>query len=147
MVTDLDNDLMPLIRYKVGDVGHYYAERCTCGRGFPLMGEIDGRVRDLFTLKNDKIVAPAKIAAVLQDETAVSLFQVIQNLDNDINVTIVPNKNLYSTRVEERIQHRLTEILGNDGRILIATAPAEHIDLETNGKCCFVKREKPETYH
>ena len=81
VVTDLDNYLLPLIRYKVGDVGHYYDGACACGRGFPLMGEIDGRARDVFVLRNGSMVAPARIAAVLQDEPAVTLFQVIQNTE------------------------------------------------------------------
>lgn len=144
-VTDLDNYLLPLIRYQVGDVGHYYEDMCLCGRGFPLMGEIDGRARDLFILKNGSMVAPSKIAAVLQDELAISLFQVIQTKNNDILVTIVPHKKLYTAIVTERIQRRLTELLGNDEKIIIT--PAEHIDLETNGKCCFVKREQPAPCH
>jgi phenylacetate-CoA ligase len=139
-VTDLDNDLLPLIRYQVGDVGHYYEAACSCGRGFPLMGEIDGRARDLFFLRSGSMVAPARIAAVFQDEPAVTLFQVIQNLNNDIAVKIVPNKNLYASALTERIQGRLTELLGPDEKIVIALV--ERIDLEPNGKCSFVKKEQ-----
>ena len=139
-VTDLDNDLLPLIRYQVGDVGHYYEDACSCGRGFPLMGEIDGRARDLFVLRSGSMVAPARIAAVFQDEPAVTLFQVIQNLNNDIAVKIVPNKNLYASALTERIQGRLTELLGPDEKIVIALV--ERIDLEPNGKCSFVKKEQ-----
>ena len=140
VVTDLDNYLLPLIRYKVGDVGHYYNGACACGRGFPLMGEIDGRARDLFVLRNGSMVAPARIAAVLQDEPAVALFQVIQNLNNDIAVKIVPNNNIYASAVTERIQKRLTELLGPDEKTVIALV--ERIELEPNGKCSFVKREQ-----
>jgi phenylacetate-CoA ligase len=145
VVTDLDNYLLPLIRYNVGDVGHYYEEACTCGRGLPLMGEIDGRSQDVFSLKSGKLVPPAAIAAVLQDEPAVSLFQVIQNLNDEITVAIVPNRDLYSGIIAERILKRLTTLLGNDERIFIKTV--DRIDLETNGKCCFVKREQPAPCH
>jgi phenylacetate-CoA ligase len=137
-ITDLDNYVLPLIRYQVGDLGHYYAGRCRCGRGLPLMGDIDGRARDLFTLKNGETIAPAKIAAVLQDESAVRLFQIVQSIEGTITVSIVPNKTLFTDTAEERIKHRLNVLLGKDEKIIIVKA--EHIELEKNGKCCFVKR-------
>jgi hypothetical protein len=56
-------------------------------------------------------------------------------------VTIVPDKKLYSAIAAERIHSQLTELLGNDETIIITAA--EHISLEANGKCCFVKREQP----
>lgn len=104
------------------------------------MGEIDGRARDLFALRNGSMVAPTRIASILQDEPAVTLFQVIQNLNNEIAAKIVPNKNIYATAVTERIQKRLTELLGPDEKIVITLV--ERIDLEPNGKCSFVKREQ-----
>jgi phenylacetate-CoA ligase len=141
VVTDLDNDLMPLIRYKGGDLGHYYENGCTCSRGLPLMGEIDGRARDVFSLKNGTRVAPAAIAAILQDEPAVILFQVVQNRSNEITVKIVPNQSLFSSQVSERVKTRLSNLLGTDETISIALVT--HIGLESNGKCSFVKREEP----
>jgi phenylacetate-CoA ligase len=138
VVTDLENDLMPLIRYRLGDLGHNLAEPCSCGRGFPLMGQIDGRVRDLFDLKSGKKVAPARIAEVLQDEPAVHLFQVVQYGDGAIVAHVVPSGSEIPVAVGERIRSRLTRLLGPGERISIA--PARHIRLEPNGKCSFVKK-------
>ncbi len=138
-VTDLDNYVFPLIRYQVGDLGHYKEGLCLCGRGLPLMGDIDGRARDLFTLKNGEMIPPSKIAAVLQDEPAVTLFQLIQNDEGKITVFIVPNENLFTDTTKEQIKRRLNMLLGPDEKIMLVRA--EHIALEKNGKCCFVKRD------
>jgi len=138
VVTDLDNYLMPLIRYKFGDLGHYYAEPCSCGRGFPLMGEIDGRARDLFSLKNGKKIAPARIAAVLQDEPAVHLFQVLQESSGSIRVSIIPCGGTLPKGAAETITARLKELLGIQESITVTAT--DHINLEPNGKCSFVKR-------
>ncbi len=44
VVTDLLNYGMPLIRYEIGDVGAWAEGPCACGRAFPRLREITGRV-------------------------------------------------------------------------------------------------------
>src|SRR5690606_30639221 len=46
LVTDLANYGMPLIRYRIEDVGILSDRQCPCGRGLPLMHSIMGRVAD-----------------------------------------------------------------------------------------------------
>ncbi|MCX7715373.1 MAG: hypothetical protein N2171_06570 [Clostridia bacterium] len=141
VVTDLDNYLMPLIRYKLGDLGHYYAEPCTCGRGFPLMGDIDGRARDLFALKNRSVVAPAKIAAILQDIPSVHLFQVVQDTSGNITAFVVPVRKPLQKETVVTIKNALHKLLGEDESITVIES--DTITLEPNGKCSFVKQITP----
>lgn len=46
VVTDLTNRAMPLIRYKVGDVAAFKPGACSCGRSYPLLGSLEGRIAD-----------------------------------------------------------------------------------------------------
>jgi phenylacetate-CoA ligase len=46
VVTDLTNYGMPFIRYRVGDMGVRLDERCSCGRGLPLLARVEGRTAD-----------------------------------------------------------------------------------------------------
>lgn len=50
VVTDLGNRLMPLIRYRLGDLASLVAGPCSCGRGLPLLGEIAGRSQGQFII-------------------------------------------------------------------------------------------------
>ncbi|KON33097.1 hypothetical protein AC477_02020 [miscellaneous Crenarchaeota group-1 archaeon SG8-32-1] len=45
-LTSLRNYGMPLIRYRVGDVGVPSDDLCECGRGLPLVSSISGRISD-----------------------------------------------------------------------------------------------------
>lgn len=45
VVTDLNNRAMPLVRYRIGDRA-VKGEECDCGRGFPVLKEIQGRAYD-----------------------------------------------------------------------------------------------------
>lgn len=46
LVTDLTNPAMPLIRYRVGDVVTLTDRACECGRGLPLIENVQGRDAD-----------------------------------------------------------------------------------------------------
>ena len=138
VVTDMENHLMPLIRYKVGDVGHYYDEPCTCGRTMPLMGDIDGRTRDCFKSAHGALIAPSQVAAILQDEPDVVLFQAVQNESLNVRVDIVYRSNSPVVTVNERIRKHFEKLLGTG--VPLALSAVRSIRLEQNGKCCFVKR-------
>jgi len=45
VVTDLGNRAVPILRYRIRDRA-VRVETCTCGRGFPLLGDVRGRVYD-----------------------------------------------------------------------------------------------------
>ncbi len=54
--TTFDNDLMPLIRYQLGDEVRPAdaGQRCTCGRSFPLITSLVGRVDDYVQLPDGR---------------------------------------------------------------------------------------------
>lgn len=54
--TTFDNDLMPLIRYQLGDEVRPAdsAQRCTCGRSFPLITSLVGRIDDYVLLPDGR---------------------------------------------------------------------------------------------
>jgi phenylacetate-CoA ligase len=49
-LTSLRNYGMPLIRYKVGDVGEPRDDVCECGRGLPLVSSLSGRMSDFMAV-------------------------------------------------------------------------------------------------
>ena len=52
VITTLENRLMPLIRYDLGDYATILDEPCACGRTLPRIGNILGRAINLFRLPN-----------------------------------------------------------------------------------------------
>jgi phenylacetate-CoA ligase len=46
VMTELNNSGMPIIRYRMGDVGILSEGACSCGRGLPVLKEISGRLLD-----------------------------------------------------------------------------------------------------
>lgn len=54
-ITSLRNFGMPLIRYKLGDVGTPSEDLCECGRGLPLISSIEGRTSDFMAVYDKKL--------------------------------------------------------------------------------------------
>lgn len=77
VITGLYNYVMPLIRYKIGDMGVPINERCNCGRNFPLIEKVIGRVDDYLVLPNGTTISPRNIN-VLENVPGILQYQTIQ---------------------------------------------------------------------
>ncbi len=55
VVTPLGVEATPLLRYRTGDICHYYDEPCACGRNTPRLGPVLGRQQQMIKLKGTTI--------------------------------------------------------------------------------------------
>lgn len=67
LLTGLTNRAMPLLRYAIGDVGRPGDGDCSCGRGFPTMQLIQGRVDDYIVLPGGQSLSPRVINPVFEN--------------------------------------------------------------------------------
>jgi phenylacetate-CoA ligase len=65
LVTDFRNRAMPLIRYAIGDVARAAAEPCACGRPFPVFRHVEGRVSDMFRLRDGQVRTPLLLTSLI----------------------------------------------------------------------------------
>lgn len=59
VITTLGVEAMPLVRYKTGDVCHYFSEPCSCGRTTPRLGPVIGRKNQMLKVKGTTIFPSA----------------------------------------------------------------------------------------
>ena len=64
VLTDLANHVMPFIRYDSGDMA-VAGGSCSCGRGFPLIGRIEGRSSECLTLPGGRLLSPVAFSHYL----------------------------------------------------------------------------------
>jgi phenylacetate-CoA ligase len=62
LVTDLLNGAMPLIRYRIGDLGAWAPGQCPCGRGLPRLERVAGRVTDFLVGSDGRLVSGVFLA-------------------------------------------------------------------------------------
>ena len=114
-ITDLENYVFPLIRYKNGDRGRFLDKKCTCGSHFPPMDKIDGRISDIIKLKSGKIVSAHDLTTLFDNEPEkIRDFQIYQHKDHSITLfCVLPYKDSTHTVCEQKVI-KLKELTNNE---------------------------------
>jgi len=91
VVTRLHPGPMPLIRYRIGDLGVSGGDqRCACGRSMELLQSIQGRDTDVvFTPSGNRLIVHF-FTGVLEHFAEVECFQVVQREYDAVVVRVVP---------------------------------------------------------
>jgi phenylacetate-CoA ligase len=93
LLTRLTPGAMPLIRYKVGDVGRLSKESaCACGRGYEILEKIEGRDSDFIYTPNGNKLIVHFFTGIFEYYPDIKEFCVVQNELDKINIEIVPEK-------------------------------------------------------
>jgi phenylacetate-CoA ligase len=136
VLSRLDAGAMPLIRYRVGDVGSRSARlRCACGRTLPLIGPVEGRTSDI-------IVTPAGNQLVVHFFTSlfgklrtVRNFQVREEKAGKLHILIEPTPDFRQEDwhwLRDQIQRR------GDPALQLSMEIVSEIPAEASGKRRFI---------
>jgi phenylacetate-CoA ligase len=98
IVTGLYNRAMPLIRYRIGDVGIPTDEKCPCGRSLPLIKSIQGRSNDYLVLHSGRKISYMNFYDAFYKEMeknvfCISQFQIVQESMDKIFFKVVKGRN------------------------------------------------------
>jgi len=116
LITTLQNQLMPLVRYEIGDYAFATSERCACGRTLPTIGPIVGRAVNMFRLKSGGLLSPWLLLAVLRDRVEVRQFQVVQHALDCFVVKFVDEHPMQPAQ-QELIRADFCKIIGCDVQV------------------------------
>jgi len=89
IVTLLTNYTMPLIRYKIGDLGTLSEKNIECGHGFPLLEKVSGRIRSNFKNKFGDYITGQAFIDLFYFQENIKQYQVIQEKFDSILINMV----------------------------------------------------------
>jgi len=135
IVTDLLNHGMPFVRYDVGDRAHLLEARCVCGRTYPLLKEVAGRIADYLITPTGEYVSGISLTENFATLIpGVQQVQVVQDRRDHVLLNLVPDAS-FDDQSRARIQALILERFGGgmhyDIEILSRIAP------EPSGKFRF----------
>jgi phenylacetate-CoA ligase len=90
VVTALENYVMPFINYEIGDAG-VAGPPCPCGRGFPTLLRVEGRLGEAILTPAGRLFSPATLDLVFRFcSGAVREYQAERTADAVLTVRVVP---------------------------------------------------------
>ena len=126
VATDLDNYVMPFIRFENGDMATLSDKKCRCGINQPLMKSIEGRSIDTVVLKNGNKVHGVFFTDILYElnvfTSEFQRFQIYQDTAGEIEFRI-ESTGMVKHEIKEKIQKGFLRFLNKVIIIEMKTLP------------------------
>jgi phenylacetate-CoA ligase len=135
VVTDLINRGMPLLRYRVEDLGVASNRVCPCGRGLPLMEQVVGRQADFLKRLDGSMVAG--VSLVERTLTAIPAIQQMQLVQDELRrlcVNIVKDSH-FGELEEHKLRKELETVFGRG--VIFDLRYVQKLDQTRTGKYRF----------
>ena len=131
--TGFGNAAMPLVRYGTGDSVEPAdpGEQCPCGRAFPLVRRVWGRLDDLVVTPDGRHVGACLHGWIFKDVPGLAEAQIVQRRADAIDIRVVTHRRLEGA-ARRRIVARARRRLGEGIAITISESAA--IERTGNGK-------------
>jgi phenylacetate-CoA ligase len=132
--TSLFNWAMPLIRYRIEDVGTPIDEPCSCGRTLPLMKMIMGRKDDFLTATDGRLLSPTIFFPYpFEDLKGIRRFRVVQRKRTKMEIQLYVNKSFVDeTQVFNKARKEIQRIFGEDMEVDFQLL--DRMSKDSNGK-------------
>jgi len=142
-VTDLNNYVMPRLRYQVGDIAALSEDSCPCGISLPLLQSLSGREDDTFITKDGTFVHGHYFNHIARNLSGISRFQVIQHDRDNLTLKVVP-----STQFNENEMEVFKKgIYDKMGQVNLKIEYVDKISPSPSGKYRYAIREFPLDIH
>lgn len=136
IATDLDNYVMPFIRFENGDMATLSSEKCSCGVNQPLMKSIEGRSIDTIALKDGRMVHGVFFTDILFDlnilTDQIQRFQIYQDTIGSVEFRIESESGI-NNKIKKEIEKAFLIYL-NEVKIV----EMEKLPLSKSGKFSYI---------
>ena len=140
LITQLNNYVMPFIRYRIGDIGILSDEICPCGNALPILADLLGRTTATFRTRTGTLIHGGYFTQQFYDIEGVSQFQLIQETLERCVLKLVINRQWQETTRSHLVQ-KIQEALGAE--VVVEVVFADDIPLPSSGKREFTISRVP----
>jgi phenylacetate-CoA ligase len=139
LVTKLGQFSMPLIRYDIEDLAEGPLAVCSCGRGYPVLKRIVGRVTEMIRLPDGGCL-PGELFPHLFKDCGIAVFRVVQAADYSLDVALVRTAG-QTEEQQATLRRVIVDHVGPAVRIYVRYVDA--IDCSATGKLLPVISHAP----
>lgn len=132
----------PLLRFRLNDVATWDDQLCPCGRGLPLLRDIQGRVTSIFTLPSGKLLYGGVFRhLVLKDMAGINKIRVHQYTKDKIEV-ILEKDPAFDASLIALVHERCLKLL-EDEPIELTITVVDEIPTTASGKHLVTTSDVP----
>jgi phenylacetate-CoA ligase len=135
VITHLSTNDFPFIRYRTGDIGVLGKTPCSCGRGLPLLQDIQGRSTDFVVAADGTVMHGLSLIYILRDLPGVKFFKVVQESRALTRVLLVADGTFESDSIA-KIVNGFRQRLGVDVQVVVDLV--DSIPVEKSGKYRYI---------
>jgi phenylacetate-CoA ligase len=135
VVTHLSTNDFPFIRYRTGDIGVLGTKPCACGRGLPVLTDIQGRSTDFVVAADGTVMHGLALIYILRDLAGVKSFKVIQESRELTRVLLVVDGDFDHDTIR-LIERGFKQRLG--AQVTVAVDLVDAIAAEKSGKFRYI---------
>jgi len=135
VITHLATGDFPFVRYRTGDVGSLSNETCSCGRGLPVLAEIEGRSTDFVKAADGTVLHGLALIYVLREIPEVEEFRIVQETITRMTVQIVTSAT-DTAQLERTVTEQFRRRLGDS--LVLNFVYVSTIEREASGKFRYV---------
>ncbi len=135
VVTHLATAEFPFVRYRTGDIAVLDDRRCACGRGLPMLRELQGRSTDFVVAADGTVMHGLALIYILRDLPGIERFKVTQETRTHTRVELVPEA-AFDRGLLPRIVSGFQQRLGAEVQVTVDVVAA--IAPERSGKYRYI---------
>ncbi len=110
VATGFVNDLMPLVRYAMGDLASWAGSSCACGSVFPVIANLMGRMDDVVLTPDGRRIG--RLDPIFKGVSGLHEARIVQEVADEVTVELVVDSWVAET-VESDLRVQLALRLGN----------------------------------
>lgn len=115
VLTSLNKEALPIVRYRTGDITSLIKEPCKCGNHFIRMKKPTGRVDDMLIIKGVNVFPSQIESVIIASGVAIPHYQIVVERigNNDILTILVEVEEEFNNKVSiEKLKAKLHSVLG-----------------------------------
>jgi len=144
VATGFNNLATPFIRYRTMDIGVLGARECSCGRNYPILKNIGGRLQEFIVSGDNRLISMTAINMHNSLFDNIRQFQFYQDRIGEVDLNLVRAES-YTEYDDIRIQSEIGQKLGN--RMKLTLKYCDEIPRTNSGKFRFLIQKLPVKYN
>lgn len=143
VATSFNNFAMPFIRYRTMDLAQSTNAKCECGRSYPLLKNVEGRLQELIVANDGSLISLGPVIFGIHDIdwAKIKQIQFIQDIPGELTIQVVKDSSYPEMEIEAYVLRLFNARL--EGRCRLDVRFVDYIPRTQRGKYRYLIQKIP----